>query len=84
MNVVNRDPEKPFSHLEVVPGGGNAEHESYGSRPGYFDPDQLYDLEKDPGEEANLAGHPDYQEILEEMKETLKVYTENLPGKFKI
>ena len=84
MNVVNRDPDKPFSHLEVVPGGGNAEHESYGSRPGYFDPDQLYDLEKDPGEEVNLAGHPGYQEILEEMKETLKAYTENLPGKFKI
>ena len=84
MNVVNRDPAKPFSHLEVVPGGGNAEHESYGSRPGYFDPDQLYDLEKDPGEEVSLAGHPGYQEILEEMKETLKSYTENLPGKFKI
>ena len=55
MNIVNRDPEKAFSHLEVVPGGGAAEHETYGILPGYFDPDQLYDLEKDPGEQVNLA-----------------------------
>jgi len=82
MTVVNRDPEKPFSHLEVVPGGGQAEHGSYGRLPGYFDGDQLYNLESDPGESNNLAKDPEYQLILEEMQSVLKGYTEKLPGKF--
>lgn len=68
----------------VLPGGGQAENETYGKLPGYFDPDQLYDLEADPGELVNLANDPEYNEILEEMKETLRSYTNNLPGKFKI
>ena len=84
MAVVNEDPGKPFSHLEVVPGGGQAEHGSYGTRPGYFDPDQLYDLEADPGEQVNLAGNPDYREVLEKMKDLLRSYTGMLPGKFEI
>lgn len=82
MNIVNRDPEKPFSHLEVVPGGGNAEHQTYGKLPGYFDLDQLYDLESDPGEMINLANDPENQEVLQEMKLILGAYLDNLPGKF--
>ena len=82
MVIVNTDPKKPFSHLEVVPGGGHAENESYGSRPGYFDPDQLYDLKNDPGEMNNLANHPDYRDILRDMKAELQKYLDNLPGKF--
>lgn len=82
MKIVNRDPEKAFSHLEVIPGGGQAENETYGKLPGYFDADQLYDLESDPGEKLNLSADPDYQEILQEMKNTLKTYTNALPGKF--
>jgi len=84
MEIVNRDPERPFSHLEVVPGGGHAEHGSYGKLPGYFDPDQLYDLESDPGELINLARDPEYREILEEMKSELKGYLDMLPGNFDI
>ncbi len=84
MLIVNRDPAKPFSHLEVLPGGGQAENETYGKMPGYFDPDQLYDLETDPGEQVNLANDPEFSDILKEMKETLRSYTNNLPGKFKI
>jgi len=84
MLIVNRDPEKPFSHLEVVPGGGQAENETYGVLPGYFDPDQLYDLKNDPNERVNLANDPDYEEILVDLKKTLKSYTESLPGKFEI
>jgi len=83
MEIVNRDPEKPFSHLEVVPGGGHAEHGSYGKLPGYFDSDQLYDLESDPGELNNLAIDSEFTETLEEMKAVLKGYTEKLPGIFK-
>ena len=82
MVIVNRDPEKPFSHLEVVPGGGHAENHSYGKKPGYFDPDQLYDLEADPGEMNNLANNPEYREILLELKAELKKYLDDLPGKF--
>lgn len=84
MNIVNLDPGKAFSHLEVVPGGGAAEHETYGVLPGYFDPDQLYDLEKDPEELANLANDPEYQELLLEMKEVLRGYTRRLPGRFEL
>ena len=84
MEVVNRDPAKPFSHLEVVPGGGHAEHGSYGMLPGFFDADQLYDLEQDPNEQDNLADDPAYQEVLRDMKETLNDYLTDLPGRFQL
>jgi len=84
MKIVNRDPEKAFSHLEVVPGGGQAEHETYGRLPGYFDPNQLYDLEKDPQEQVNLANDPMFEDVLMEMKNVLKEFTTSLPGKFEI
>jgi arylsulfatase A len=82
MRIVNRDPEKPYSHLEVVPGGGEAEHASYGKLPGYFDLNQLYNLEKDPGETKNLANEPEYRDILLEMKKELQKYIDDLPGTF--
>lgn len=82
MVIVNRDPEKSFSHLEVVPGGGHAENHSYGKNPGYFDPDQLYDLAADPGEMTNLANSPEYEEILLDLKAELQKYLDDLPGKF--
>ena len=80
--MVNQDPAKPFSHLEVIPGGGHAENQSYGKKPGYFDPDQLYDLAADPNEMNNLANDPEYSEILLEMKTELQKYLDDLPGKF--
>ena len=84
MRVVNRDPSKPFSHLEVVPGGGEAEHESYGKLPGYFDSDQLYNLKDDPHENNNLANDSKHQNVLFEMKKELQRYLDNLPGKFEL
>jgi arylsulfatase A len=84
MRIVNCDPEKPFSHLEVVPGGGEAEHESYGKLPGYFDADQLYNLKDDPGEMKNLANDTKHQQNLAEMKKELQKYLDNLPGKFEL
>lgn len=39
--------------------------------PHYFDPEQLYDLEKDPYEKHNLAEDPAYAEKLSEMKKRL-------------
>lgn len=82
LRIVNRDPKKPYSHLEVVPGGGEAEHASYGKLPGYFDANQLYNLVEDPEESKNLANDPEYQETLSEMKKELQYYIDRLPGKF--
>jgi len=84
MTIVNRDPAKPYSHLEVVPGGGHAEHETYGKKPGYFDVDQLYYLKTDPNEINNLADNPRYKDILDNLKLELHKYTDELPGKFEI
>ena len=84
MVVVNRDPKKPFSHLEVVPGGGAAENQSFGKLPGYFDADQLYNLKDDPGEMKNLADNPEYKKIISEMKSELQKYLNDLPGKFEL
>lgn len=82
--AVTEDPSLPYGHLEMFPGGSDAEKATYGKKSGYFDPDQLYDLEADPIEENNLAGNPDYEEILEEMKAEMQLYLDDLPGKFKL
>lgn len=42
--------------------------------PHYFDQDQLYDLEKDPYEQNNLAKDPNYQDILADMKKRMQKY----------
>ena len=83
-SIVNTNPDEPFSHLTLIPGGMEAENESYGTRPGYFDADQLYDLEADPGETVNLAENPDYQNILEDLKKEMNQYLRDLPGKFNL
>ncbi len=40
--------------------------------PGYFQADQLYDLESDPYEQYNLAGQPAYAEQLQSLREVLE------------
>ncbi len=50
--------------------------------PGYWDRDQLYDLEKDPGEQTNLAGDPAHAEVLAEMKSRLQRHLAAFPHKF--
>lgn len=84
LQIVNRDPDKAFSHLEVIPGGGQAEHASYGKLPGYFDRDQLYNLDDDPQEKVNLANKPEYRQVLREMKQELQEYLDQLPGTFEL
>jgi len=83
-NIVNEDPSLPFSHIMLLPGGGDAEHRSYGKKSGYFDLDQLYDLEADPDEMVNLVDDPGHQEVLKEMKAELQKYLDDLPGKFEL
>ncbi|MBI9072982.1 MAG: sulfatase-like hydrolase/transferase [Melioribacteraceae bacterium] len=84
VNIVNEDPTKPFSHLEILPGGGDAEKESTGKYPAYYEADQLYNITEDPGELKNLAKEKKYQAKLKEMQTELKKYLENLPGKFEL
>ncbi|WP_390675677.1 sulfatase family protein [Algisphaera agarilytica] len=76
------DPSAPFSHIQIVPGGGSAERASIGKYPAYYEPDQLYNLALDPNEQVNLAGNPEYAQQLVEMKAELKLYLNDLPGDF--
>ena len=54
-------PKDAIGHLPV-----------YVKFPGYYDYDQLYDLEKDPMETVNLAGDSAYKGVLEDMKKKLR------------
>ena len=78
----NLDPTKPFGHIQVIPGGGDAEFKSTLRYKHYTDVDQLYDLSIDPNEQNNLAENTEYQEILDDLKKELKTYINNLPGTF--
>lgn len=81
---ITNDFTLPYGQLEMIPGGGGAEHEVFGTKPGFADADQLYDVNADPNEMDNLAKKVEYKEKLMEMKTVLKSYTNQLPGKFKI
>jgi arylsulfatase A-like enzyme len=76
------DPEMPFSHVMLIPGGGDAEHLSTKRYKHYFEPNQLYDLRNDPEEQHNLYGKPEYSAKQEELKTELKKYLNMLPGNF--
>lgn len=49
---------------------------------GYFDADQLYDLESDPWEQKNLAYDPDYSDVLDLMKTKLKEFLATMDHPF--
>lgn len=50
--------------------------------PGYFDDDQLYDLNNDPGHQTNLAGVAEHAGKLAEMKENLRTLSAGMPYPF--
>jgi arylsulfatase A-like enzyme len=78
------DPHARITHIHRVPGGDGTEQSSalkhYAKN--YFDADQLYDLENDPRERTNLAGNPEYWEVLQKLKAELKTHLCLLPGTF--
>jgi len=84
-HAISTNPKAPFGVLEMVPGGGGAEHAAYISMPHFSDPDQFYDLEKDPKEQHNLINDPKYADKIKELKQELKTkYLDKLPGKFEL
>lgn len=87
MKRIGREPFKnkatdPFAHIAHLPGGWDNTWSAMREHPAYFDADQLYNLAEDPHEKVNLAGDPEYAEILAEMKAELSKYLENMPGQF--
>ncbi len=81
-NVYTEDPNTPFSHIQTIPGGGDAEHASLSQYPAYYDADQLYFLDNDPTEQKNLADNPEHAAKLAEMQAELKKHLATLPGNF--
>ena len=80
LNYHFTDPSLPFSHLMLIPGGGDAEFPSTQRYKSYYDKDQLYDLKKDPEEQINLFGKSEYTDKQKELKNELKKYLNDLPG----
>jgi arylsulfatase A-like enzyme len=80
--IITEDPTAPFSHLSLIPGGGDAERSSTGQYPAYYDVDQLYNLLEDPTEQTNLAYEQEYASVLQDMKQTLRRYLDALPGPY--
>lgn len=80
--VYTEDPMQPFSHVMLIPGGGDAEHMSMGKYPAFYAADQLYDLSADPDEQKNLASDPAQAAKLAEMKIELQKHLATLPGTF--
>jgi hypothetical protein len=50
--------------------------------PGYFEPDQLYNIATDPLERTNLAHDPQYADILQDLKHELRTILATLPRLF--
>lgn len=80
--IVTTDATRPFSHLTPVPGGGHAESESTGAYPAYADPDQLYDLAGDPGEQTNRWEDASCRAIRKRLTSALEDVVRDLPGRF--
>jgi arylsulfatase A-like enzyme len=70
---------RPPYHMDTVI---DLEKRAAAEHPGYFDLDQLYDLENDPDEKNNLAGDPKYAEVLTEMKARLTEWLGEFPRPF--
>jgi arylsulfatase A-like enzyme len=75
--------DAPLSHMGF-PGGQGTERgnavKTYARH--YYDADQLYDLENDPGERSNLASDPAHRATLHEMKALLTRHLAGVPGTF--
>lgn len=80
--VYTEDPTTPFSHVSLIPGGGDAEAMSTGMKSCYYDADQLFDLNTDPDEQHNLADSTEAAQQLDHMQRLMSEYLQSLPGSF--
>jgi len=80
--VYTTDPMAPFSHVQLVPGGSDAEHMSMEKYPAFYDADQLYNIKLDPEEQKNLAKDPEFAAKLKELKADLSALLKTMPGTF--
>ena len=78
------DPDLPVTPLGLLPGGWDTERVGpMRHYPHYIESDQLYDLDSDPGEQRNLADHPECRDQLERMRALLKAQVRGfLPDTF--
>jgi arylsulfatase A-like enzyme len=73
---------KPLYHIASTRGGRGLEKKIPNHYACYWDLDQLYDLEKDPDEQNNLANNPEYAQKLIQMKKALAEELADQPGTF--
>jgi arylsulfatase A-like enzyme len=78
----NLDHLAPFGHVQIIPGGGDAEFPATQRYPHYAEADQLYHLKNDPNESRNLFNDPAYVKVVEVMQQELMKYVQDIPGKF--
>ncbi len=76
------DPNMPFSHLMLVPGGGDAEYPSTLRYKHYYDVNQFYNLTDDPDEQINLFDDKKQASKIADLQKELSNYLTLLPGKF--
>jgi len=78
------DPNAKIPHVGGPPGGNFLIRLTMAAKPpylaNYHDPDQLYDLSKDPRETTNLAKDPAHADQLDEMQALLRDFLGDLPG----
>lgn len=67
--IDNKTLNRPAYHMDV---SLNLQELAVKTHPGYWDADQLYDLQADPHERANLAKDPRHAQTLAELKGRLK------------
>ncbi len=81
--LVKNRPDEPLSHMGY-PGGQNTERGNAIKRYAdvYYDADQLFDLQADPGETRNLAKDPAHADTLTRMRELLADHLDGVPGTF--
>ena len=53
---------------------GNKTVDTYVNRPAF----ELYDMKKDPNETTNLAGNPEYAEVLKRYQDTMKQFQKKM------
>ena len=76
------DPLQPFGQLMAIPGGHDAEQGAIGAYRHYHDPDQLYNLTNDPGEQQNLFGRKGLEKSVDQFRLLMQSHLDRLPGDF--